>query len=246
MDSSLTQLSPPQKLRHLIRAGKYTAPTSGLAPGYTQANLVIVPPQDLAYDFLLFAQRNPKSCPILEVSDCGSKKLHTFAQDVDLAADFPRYRIYRNGKLAQEVTNVSAYWRDDLVSFLIGCSFSFEADLIAAGIEMRHITEGGVNVPMYNTKIALQPAGRFSGNMVVSMRPLPAAQVVTAVKITASMPRVHGAPPFKSAIQQNLELLISLIRIMVMQSQLIQVKSLSFGHAELLRKTPSCILNQRS
>ncbi|MCC7667122.1 putative hydro-lyase [Liquorilactobacillus satsumensis] len=191
MDSSLTQLSP-QKLRHLIRAGKYTAPTSGLAPGYTQANLVIVP-QDLAYDFLLFAQRNPKSCPILEVSDCGSKKLHTFAQDVDLAADFPRYRIYRNGKLAQEVTNVSAYWRDDLVSFLIGCSFSFEADLIAAGIEMRHITEG-VNVPMYNTKIALQPAGRFSGNMVVSMRPLPAARVVTAVKITAAMPRVHGAP----------------------------------------------------
>ncbi|MFT8824465.1 MAG: putative hydro-lyase [Liquorilactobacillus mali] len=182
----------PVEVRHLIRSGKFTKPTSGLASGYTQANLVILP-RDLAYDFLLFAQRNPRPCPILEVSDVGSRELHKFAQDIDLANDFPRYRIYRNGIFTDEVTSVADYWQDDLVSFLIGCSFSFESELIAAGIEIRHITEG-VNVPMYNTSIPLESAGEFHGNMVVSMRPIPENQVVTAVNVTAAMPKVHGAP----------------------------------------------------
>ncbi|KRM84644.1 putative hydro-lyase [Liquorilactobacillus vini] len=191
LKTALSSLSPVE-LRQLIRRGEYTDQTSGLAPGYTQANLVILP-KKLAYDFLLFTQRNPKPCPILEVSDVGSRKLHRFATDIDLANDFPKYRIYRHGVLDQEVTSVEPYWRDDLVSFIIGCSFSFESELITAGIEIRQITEG-VNVPMYNTNIALDPAGRFHGNMVVSMRPIPEEQVVTAVKVTAAMPRVHGAP----------------------------------------------------
>ncbi|AKP67486.1 putative hydro-lyase [Companilactobacillus ginsenosidimutans] len=182
----------PVELRRLIREGKYTDNTSGLAPGYTQANLVILP-KDLAYDFLLFTQRNPKPCPVLEVSDVGSKKLTEMATDVDIARDFPKYRIYKKGVLTDEVTDVDDVWRDDLVSFIIGCSFSFESEMIAAGIEVRNITEG-VNVPMYDTNIPLKSAGQFHGNMVVSMRPIPEDQVIEAVKVTNSMPKVHGAP----------------------------------------------------
>lgn len=191
MTDELKNLSPVQ-LRHLIRQGKYTDNTSGLAPGYTQANLVILP-KDLAYDFLLFTQRNPKPCPVLEVSDAGSKKLTEMATDIDLANDFPKYRIYEKGELTQEVTSIDEYWRDDLVSFVIGCSFSFESELLAAGIEVRNITEN-VNVPMYDTNIPLKSAGQFHGNMVVSMRPIPQDQVVEAVKVTNAMPKVHGAP----------------------------------------------------
>lgn len=191
MLKSLKDYSPVE-LRHLIREGKYTKPTSGLASGYTQANLVILP-RELAYDFLLFTQRNPAPCPVLEVSDAGSRKLKEFAQDIDLANDFPKYRIYREGKLDEEVTSVESFWRNDLVSFVIGCSFSFESELIAAGIEVRNITQQ-VNVPMFNTNIPLKEAGRFHGNMVVSMRPVPEKQVIKAVKVTAAMPKVHGAP----------------------------------------------------
>ncbi|WP_211334373.1 putative hydro-lyase [Companilactobacillus furfuricola] len=191
MSDDLKDLSPVQ-LRHLIRSGQYTDNTSGLAPGYTQANLVILP-KSLAYDFLLFTQRNPKPCPVLEVSDAGSKKLTEMATDIDLANDFPKYRIYEKGELIQEVTSIDDYWRDDLVSFIIGCSFSFESELLAAGIEVRNITEN-VNVPMYDTNIPLKSAGEFHGNMVVSMRPIPQNQVVQAVKVTNAMPKVHGAP----------------------------------------------------
>lgn len=191
MSDEFKNLSPVD-LRHLIRQGKYTDNTSGLCPGYTQANLVILP-KDLAYDFLLFTQRNPKPCPVLEVSDAGSKKLTEMATDVDLANDFPKYRIYEKGKLTQEVTSIDDFWRDDLVSFIIGCSFSFESELLAAGIEVRNITEQ-VNVPMYDTNIPLKSAGQFHGNMVVSMRPIPQDQVVEAVKVTNAMPKVHGAP----------------------------------------------------
>lgn len=185
------QLSPVE-LRHQIRSGEFSEQTSGLCPGYTQANLVILPKAD-AYDFLLFAQRNPKPCPILEVTDLGSKSLHTFASDVDIASDFPKYRVFKNGELVAEPTDVNDIWRDDLVSFLIGCSFSFEASLIAAGIEVRHIT-AGTNVPMYNTNIPTKTAGKFHGNYVVSMRPIPQNQVVKAVTITERLPQVHGTP----------------------------------------------------
>lgn len=188
----ITSSTTPVEFRHLVRQGRFTGPTSGVCPGYTQANLVIVP-QAYAYDFLLLAQRNPRPCPILEVSDVGSRQLQEFAQDVDLATDFPRYRVYQNGKLVAEPTAVDDYWQNDFVAFLIGCSFSFEAELVAAGIEMRH-TSLGVNVPMYNTNLPLRSAGRLQGQMVVSMRPVPAHQVATAVQVTAAMPRVHGAP----------------------------------------------------
>lgn len=182
----------PSKVRELIRKGEITGPTAGMCAGYAQANLAVLP-KELAYDFLLFCQRNPKSCPLLEVSDVGSRTLHTIAKDADIATDIPKYRIYENGVLVDECTDVSRYWRDDFVSFLIGCSFSFEAELLEAGITIRHIEENR-NVPMYRTNIDCEPAGIFSGKMVVSMRPLPHDQVVRAALITGGMPRVHGAP----------------------------------------------------
>ncbi len=185
-------LMEPREVRKLIREEKITGQTSGMCAGYAQANLVILP-QKLAYDFLLFVTRNPKSCPLLEVTDMGSRKLRELAKDADVARDFPRYRIYRNGILDEECTNIEDYWREDLVSFLIGCSFSFESALLEAGIPIRHIEEKK-NVPMYKTNIPCKEAGIFKGNMVVSMRPLSGENVVKAVQITSEMPRVHGAP----------------------------------------------------
>lgn len=182
----------PAQVREKIRRGELTGPTAGLCPGYAQANLVVLP-KALAYDFLLFAQRNPKSCPLLEVTDTGDRRLHNIAKDADIATDLPRYRVWEHGKLVGEYTDVSAFWREDLVSFLIGCSFSFEDDLLQAGVPVRHIEEGR-NVPMFLTNIPCEPAGVFHGNMVVSMRPMPPEQVVRSAVITADMPRVHGAP----------------------------------------------------
>lgn len=182
----------PVDIRKKIRNGEITIPTSGMCAGYAQANLAILP-KDLAYDFLLFTQRNPKPCPILEVSDVGSRELKYIAKDCDIATDFPKYRVYKNGVMTGEYTSVEAFWRDDLVSFLIGCSFSFESELIDVGIEMRHNTMG-CNVPMYITNIPTVPAGIFHGPMTVSMRPIPYDQVVKAVTVSGAMPKVHGSP----------------------------------------------------
>jgi uncharacterized protein YcsI (UPF0317 family) len=182
----------PADARKLIRRGDYTNQTSGMCAGYAQANLAVLP-AEYAYDFLLFTQRNPKSCPVLEVSDKGSRLLTVIAPGADIARDIPKYRIYRDGVLDGECTDASSFWQDDFVSFLIGCSFSFESELLAADVSVRHIEENR-NVPMYITSIDCAPAGIFHGKMVVSMRPLPPDQVVKAVTITASMPRVHGAP----------------------------------------------------
>lgn len=182
----------PLAVRQKIRTGEITGQTSGMCLGYAQANLAVLP-KDLAYDFLLFTQRNPKPCPILEVSDVGDPCLHKIAKDCNIATDIPKYRVYEKGVLVGEYTDVTKFWRDDLVAFLIGCSFSFEAELLESGVTVRHIEEGK-NVPMYLTNIPCEPAGVFSGNMVVSMRPLPNDQIVKAINITASMPRVHGTP----------------------------------------------------
>ena len=184
----------PAEVRDLIRTGQLTAPTTGYCDGYAQGNLVVLP-KALAWDFLLFCQRNPKACPLLEVADAGQRSFSQFAPGSDIARDIPRYRIYRNGELAEETTDVTYYFeeRNDLVSFLIGCSFSFESALLEADIPVRQIEEG-VNVPMYNTNIPCTPVGVFSGNMVVSMRPIPYRQVPAAAAITAGMPRVHGMP----------------------------------------------------
>ena len=191
--SALAGLSPAE-VRGVIRRGAFCGPTTGLCPGYAQGNLVVLP-KALAWDFLLFCQRNPKACPLLEVADAGSRTFGQFAPGSDIAADLPRYRVYGKGELQAEPTDVSDYFdaRPDLVSFLIGFSFSFESALLEAGIPVRQIEEG-VNVPMYNTSIPCVPAGVFHGNMVVSMRPIPHRLVPAAVAITAGMPRVHGMP----------------------------------------------------
>ena len=193
MTAPTTQQPPassPVEARTRFRAGT-VAPTSGWAPGYTQANLVALP-REWAFDMLLFGQRNPAPVPLLDVTDPGSTR-SALAPDADLSTDLPRYRVWRDGELVDEPTEVSHLWRDDLVTFLIGCSFSFETALLDAGVPLRHL-EQGRNVSMYVTDVACRPAGRLSGPLVVSMRPVPAAQVVTAVQVTGRMPQVHGAP----------------------------------------------------
>lgn len=179
-------------IRAAIRRGEWQMPTAGLAPGNVQTNLVILPHKS-AFDFLLFALRNPQACPIIEVTDPGSPFLDRVAPGADVRMDLPKYRIYRHGVLEAEVTSIVDYWRDDLVAFLIGCSFTFENALLAAGIPVRHI-EAGTNAPMYITDRQCVPAGIFHGPLVVSMRPVPADLVIRAVQITARFPRVHGAP----------------------------------------------------
>jgi uncharacterized protein YcsI (UPF0317 family) len=178
--------------RQRIRRGNFTGPTSGLAPGNVQANLVILP-RDLAHDFLRFAQANPKPCPVLAVSEAGSPAFPTLGSDLDIRTDLPLYRVWRDGELVEEPTDVRHVWRDDLVSFAIGCSFSFEEALIEDGIEVRHIA-CDTNVPMYRTNIQCVPAGVFSGPLVVSMRPLKPRDAIRAVQITSRFPSVHGAP----------------------------------------------------
>ena len=175
-----------------IRSGQFTGPTAGLAPGNVQANLAILP-KALAHDFLRFAQANPKPCPVLAVSEPGDPRLPSLAADLDIRTDLPRYRVWKNGELVDEPTDLRAVWRDDLITFALGCSFSFEAALIEDGIELRHITNG-TNVPMYRTSIECVPAGRFAGPLVVSMRPLRPAEAIRAVQITSRFPSVHGAP----------------------------------------------------
>lgn len=182
----------PKELRSLIRRDELLRPTCGLASDFTQANLVIVP-VEFAFDFFLFCQRNPKPCPLLEVLEPGNTEPALMAPGADIRTDIGLYRIYRDGKLASEEKDISKYWNDGLVSFLLGCSFTFEAALMRAGIALRHIKKGK-NVSMYVTGIQTVPAGIFSGPLVVSMRPIPQAKVVRAVQITSRFPSVHGAP----------------------------------------------------
>src|SRR3990172_6377608 len=182
----------PPEVRALIREGKWRQPTAGLAPGYVQVNLVILP-RELAYDFLLFAQRNPKPCPVIEVTDTGSPEPKLAAPGADLRTDVPKYRIYRDGKLEREVTDLLGVWKPDLVAFLLGCSFTFETGLLQAGIPVRHIEEGK-NVSMFVTSIPCAPAGAFNGPLVVTLRPIPSPMVPRAVQISGRFPAVHGAP----------------------------------------------------
>jgi uncharacterized protein YcsI (UPF0317 family) len=178
--------------RLAIRTGTHHGATSGLAPGYVQGNLAILP-QALAADFLRFCQLNPKPCPLIGTSAPGDPRVPDLGEDLDIRTDLSRYRVWKNGELVAEPEDVREFWRDDLVSFVIGCSFSFEEALTADGIEVRHITRG-CNVPMYRTSIATQKAGPFHGPMVVSMRPLTPRDAIRAVQITTRFPSVHGAP----------------------------------------------------
>jgi len=184
--------STPKEIRQAIRQSRYTGGTAGLAPGHVQANLVILP-QRQAYDFLVFCQRNPRPCPLIEVTDPGNPEPVGVAPGADLRTDIPRYRIYREGRLEAEVTDITTEWREDFVAFLLGCSFTFETALLQAGVPLRHIEEKRI-VPMYRTDLACRPAGVFRGPMVVSMRPIPAPLIARAVTVTARYPMAHGAP----------------------------------------------------
>jgi uncharacterized protein YcsI (UPF0317 family) len=178
--------------RAAIRAGRWASHTSGLARDQVQGNVVILPGA-LAGDFLRYCQRNPKPCPLLAVSEPGDPMLPGLGADIDIRSDVPRYRVWRHGELVDEPTDVAPLWRDDLVTFVIGCSFSFEQALLDAGLSMRHI-EQQRNVAMYRTSLATEPAGPFHGPLVVSMRPFKAAAAIRAIQITSRFPGVHGAP----------------------------------------------------
>ena len=186
--------SSPAEFRAAVRKGLYDGPTPGFCPGYAQANLVILP-REFAFHFLLFCQRNPKPCPILEVLEEGLYEPRLTAPGADLRTDLPRYRVWREGELIGEPTQVRELCGEGMVSFLVGCSFSFEEALLQAGVPVRHIEEK-VNVPMYRTNRDCLSAGPFKGPLVVSMRPLPADQVAKAVTVTERFPAVHGAPLF--------------------------------------------------
>lgn len=196
LDMSDTQVAAqmsPLELRHAIRRGDHVGHTSGYSQGFVQCNVAILP-KDWANDFLKFCQLNPKPCPIISMStNPGDTQFPDVAEDFDIRTDVSNYRIWKDGKLTEEVSDISEHWRDDLVTFLIGCSFSFEEALTADGLEIRNISEA-VNVPMYNTNIACKPAGRFHGNMVVSMRPFVPADAIRMIQICSRFPSVHGAP----------------------------------------------------
>ncbi|HOA14954.1 MAG TPA: putative hydro-lyase [Bacillota bacterium] len=182
----------PAEVRLAARKGLLARQTSGMAEGFVQANLAVLP-GNLAYDFLLFCTRNPKPCPLLEVGGKGDYLTRFIADGADIRTDIPKYRIYRNGTLTEEPLDLMDVWQDDFVFFLIGCSFSFETRLMAAGVPIRHI-EAGSNVPMYITDVQCRPAGVFHGPLVVSMRPIPGRLVAKAVEITSALPAVHGSP----------------------------------------------------
>lgn len=178
--------------RSAIRSGAYNGQTAGMAPGHVQGNLAILP-KDWADDFLRFCHFNPKPCPVIGMTEPGSPRVPMLGADIDLRTDLPRYRVWREGELVDEVDDIRGLWREDLVGFVIGCSFSFEQALIEAGIPLPHI-EQGRNVAMYRTNIACMPAGRFSGPMVVSMRSMKPADAIRAIQICSRFPNVHGAP----------------------------------------------------
>ncbi|WP_347558467.1 putative hydro-lyase [Robbsia sp. KACC 23696] len=181
----------PAAFRQVVRSNAFDVPTPGQCPGYVQGNLAILP-KTLADDFLRFARLNPKACPVIGMTEPGDPRVPELG-DVDLMHDAPMYCIFENGKQVGEVRDLKEVWRDDLVGFVLGCSFSFEEPLVQAGIPLRHI-EQGTTVPVYRTAIPNKQAGPFGGSMVVSMRPMTAAHAIRAVQITSRMPGVHGAP----------------------------------------------------
>lgn len=191
MKEQLSELSP-RELRERFRTGQASIPTAGLCPDYVQANLVILP-GDYAADYEEFLRKNPKPCPVLEIIRGDRPISRTVAPGSDISTDFPLYRVYRGGELAEEVRDIANLWKPDMLAVLIGCSLTFEASLVGAGIRIAHY-ENNTRVPMYDTNIPCDPAGPFGGGYVVSMRPIPADLVDTAVRITAPMDYAHGAP----------------------------------------------------
>jgi uncharacterized protein YcsI (UPF0317 family) len=189
---SVTVPQSGHEARLAIRRGEWHEQTAGVAPGHVQGNLAILP-ASLAGDFMRFCQLNPKPCPLLAASAPGDPRLPALGEDLDIRTDLPRYRVFRHGEVIDEPNDIRAHWRDDLVAFVLGCSFSFEQALTEGGIELRHVTCGTI-VPMYRTSTATAPAGPFHGPMVVSMRPMTPANAIRAIQITTRFPAVHGAP----------------------------------------------------
>lgn len=190
---NLSEESAAAALRREIRAGRFDAPTAGHAPGFAQTNLVILPATDAA-DFAEFCRLNPRPCPLVAQTEAGGYEPISVAPGADLRTDVPRYRVFRQGRAEPvEPPDIRSLWRADLVSFLIGCSFTFEGALLAAGLEVRH-TRLGTNVPMFRTNIACRSAGRFAGPLVVSMRPFLSQDVPLVTRLTGEFPRMHGAP----------------------------------------------------
>lgn len=183
---------PSLEARLAIRRGEHTGPTPGLAPGYVQGNLAVLPAA-LAADFLRYCQFNPKPCPLIGMGEPGDWRIPALGADLDVRTDIPGYCLFRDGEFAGDLPDLKAVWRDDLVAFAIGCSFSFEEALLEAQVPVRHI-ECGSNVPMYRSNIATAPAGPFGGPMVVSMRPMKPADAIRAIQVTSRFPNVHGAP----------------------------------------------------
>lgn len=184
--------SPPVVLRRAFRDGRWSGHTSGLAERHVQGNVVILPKR-WADDFLLYCLRNPRPCPLLAVGDAGQPTLPALGEDLDIRTDLPRYHVWRDGQRTDEPTDIRALWQDDFVTFVLGCSFSFEQALIDEGVPLRHVQQGR-NVAMFRTGLPTVPAGPFAGPLVVTMRPMKAAHAIRAVQITSRFPAVHGAP----------------------------------------------------
>ncbi|HKC30829.1 MAG TPA: DUF1445 domain-containing protein, partial [Burkholderiales bacterium] len=173
-------MNDPREVRRAIRCGEHSGHTAGLAPGYVQGNVCILP-REYAEEFALFCERNPKPCPLLAASQPGEAQLPSLGEDLDIRTDVPRYRVFRDGERVEDVGDIRALWREDLVAFVLGCSFSFEQALLEAGLRLRYVEEGK-NVPMYRTSIDTAPAGRFRGKLVVSMRPFKPADAIRAIE----------------------------------------------------------------
>jgi uncharacterized protein YcsI (UPF0317 family) len=182
----------PKSFRKKVRLGDWQKTTAGICPGYVQANLVILP-KEFAMDFTLFCLRNPQPCPILEILEPGDPQPNGLAMDADIRTDLPMYRIFRDGKLIKEEGDIRGYWREDLVTFLIGCSYTFEEALVRGGVPIRNYLKRK-DPGIYVSHIPCRPAGIFSGPMVVTMRPIPPKLVSRAIQITSRFPKAHGAP----------------------------------------------------
>ncbi|MBW3605638.1 MAG: putative hydro-lyase [Actinobacteria bacterium] len=178
--------------RAQVRAGRFDGPTAGLLGDRAQANVVILP-AEWAEEFGAFAAANPRPCPVIDRSAPGAVGFGSAGPDADIRTDVPRYRVFVDGEQVAEPTDVRAWWRDDLVAFLLGCSFTFERAMADAGLPLRHV-EQGVNVPMYITDRPCESTGRLAGPMVVSMRPVPRDAVDRAAQATARYGLAHGAP----------------------------------------------------
>jgi uncharacterized protein YcsI (UPF0317 family) len=188
---ALQSMALPE-LRQVIRSADYRGHTAGLGRGFLQTNLAIMP-QQYALDFMRFCQRNPKPCPLVGVSDTGNPQMFTLGRDLDVRTDAPGYNVYRDGRLTDTLTDITSLWTDDLVAFALGCSFTFEHALMAAGIKLRNI-DNNTTVSMYRTQLQTTPAGPFSGGMVVSMRPIQRAAVEKTSQICSTYPLAHGKP----------------------------------------------------